>query len=161
MSKSKFKTIEEAKQFLRDNYADGVDCPCCGQFVKLYKRKLNSSMAAILIAVFQHSGREYVHIPSLISSLPHLHASLGGGDFSKLAHWGLIAKKDDVRDDGSNRTGQWRVTKKGEQFIKNEIFVAKHVFLYNGIFRRYSDDGISIIDALGNKFNYRELMNAK
>jgi len=36
-------TILEAKQLLKDNFAQGIECPCCGQFVKRYKRKLNST----------------------------------------------------------------------------------------------------------------------
>ena len=33
-------TLEEAKQFLRDRFENGAECPCCKQYVKLYKRKL-------------------------------------------------------------------------------------------------------------------------
>ena len=45
------ETVKEAKTFLRKNFDQGIDCPCCGQFVKKYKRKLNSSMAYALILI--------------------------------------------------------------------------------------------------------------
>lgn len=34
-----FETLEEAKQFLRENWEEGADCPCCTQKVKLWKNR--------------------------------------------------------------------------------------------------------------------------
>ena len=33
------ETIKEGKEYLRKNFNEGVNCPCCNQFVKLYKNQ--------------------------------------------------------------------------------------------------------------------------
>ena len=54
------------KEFLRANYEKGCDCPTCGQFVKLYKRKLNSGMAKTLIILEQYFGFEPINVKSFL-----------------------------------------------------------------------------------------------
>ena len=34
-------TLDEAKAWLRDQVDDGAHCPCCGQFAKVYKRRIH------------------------------------------------------------------------------------------------------------------------
>lgn len=151
-------TLQKAKDDLRENFDVGSECQCCGQFVKRYKRALNSSMSGMLIAVYINSGREYVHVNKLLSKNPRFRSVAGGGDFTKLAHWGLVEQQLGKRADGSKRNGWWRVTQRGEDFINQKILVASHVYLYNGNFIGYEEKSISILKSLGKKFNYDELM---
>ena len=150
--------LELAKDGVEKNLEKGSECPCCGQYAKRYKRALNGTIAAQMIAVYVNSGREYVHVNTLLASIPRFHKSFGGGDFTKLSHWGLVERKIGNRDDGCKYMGFWRVTEKGEAFIKQEILVASHIYLYNRNFQGYSQESISILKALGKKFNYDELM---
>lgn len=157
----KSTTLEEAKQWLRERFSDGAKCPCCDQFVKLYKRKLNSSMAHGLILIykfFENNDDEWLHVPSYLSRISSS-ATVRGGDWSKLRYWGLIEGEKGTRDDGSERVGTYRITGRGKQFVLSQIHVPKHVYLYNqNPVSRDDGETITIKEALGEKFNYAELM---
>ena len=95
MLPNEIKTLEEAKQYLRDNYEKGTNCLCCGQRVQRYKRKLNSSMARMLIRLnILSRNAEWVHLRDIIKGI----SDTGGGDFSKLSYWGLIQEKKNEDD---------------------------------------------------------------
>lgn len=129
----------------------GVDCPTCGQFAKIYRRALNSGMAQALIKLYRNAaGEQFVHAPSIVAIV--------GGDLAKLAHWGLLEEQLTVRPDGG-RAGYWRLTPKGRLFVNNLATVPKYVRIYNAEFLGHAGPEINIIDALGHKFDYRELMS--
>jgi hypothetical protein len=56
--------IREARQKLQARLDDGTTCPCCGQFAKRYKRKLNSSMAAALCWMWTHARDAWIEVPT-------------------------------------------------------------------------------------------------
>jgi hypothetical protein len=58
------RTLEEAKTALQAGLRKGVICACCGQFAKIYKRKLNSSMARTLITFYRRAKTKpgWVHV---------------------------------------------------------------------------------------------------
>ena len=158
----KTATIKEAKQWLRERFTDGASCPCCNQFVKRYKRKLNSSMAHALILIykyFDNHDMNWLHVPSYLSQISSS-ATVRGGDWSKLRYWGMIEAESAVRSDGSERVGNYRITNLGKRFVRREVRVLKFVFLYNGdvVAGDGDDTRIYIDEALGEKFNYNELM---
>ena len=154
-------TLEEAKQWLRERFEDGAKCPLCGQYAKLYKRKLNSSMAhamTLIYKYFEANSDEWLHVPSYLSTISSS-ATVRGGDWSKLRYWGLIEDQKGVRPDGSERIGYYRITDLGKQFVRCQVKVPKHVYLYNQqTINREDNEQISIVEALGDKFNYAELM---
>ena len=145
-------TIAQAKQVLRDNFIKGIECPCCGQFVKKYPRKLNAQMARGLISLYHLSKNKTYPI--------HIHQIFNNrhpADFAKLKYWKLI--KEGKNEDSDKRTsGKWFITYKGIQFIKGEIQIPKYVDLYNDKALGFSTEMTTIKDALGNKFDYAELM---
>jgi hypothetical protein len=149
------KTIQEGKEYLRENFDKGVSCPCCGQFVKLYKRKLTSSMAYGLILMSKTNG--WVHLENYFKGL-NIPSSIRG-DMSKLVYWQLLQKQIGKREDGSNRTGMYKITDKGKMFVNGQIEVNSHVLLFNNKLQGFSNELINIKKSLGNKFNYNELMN--
>ena len=163
-------TLEEAKAWLRARFEEGAACPCCHQFVKLYKRKLNSSMAFVVwLLAKEHAKtgtRNEIHVPSFLAKCcakrPQLAAAVRG-DWAKLQHWGLIDPVDGARPDGSKRSGYWRITEKGIRFARNQVSVASHLFFYNGGPLPWPSENIVMVtlnDALGERFDYRELMDA-
>lgn len=159
---SKDCTLEEAKQWLRARFEDGAECPCCTQFVKLYKRKLNSSMALAAVYIYKyfqsHQSAEWLHVPSYLSRIT-TGATVRGGDWAKLRYWGLIEDQKGVRTDGSERVGNYRITNNGKLFVAGDLRVPKHMFLYNGELQKRRDtETTSIEEALGEKFSYSELM---
>lgn len=145
-------TVEEAKVALATKTLDGAVCPCCKQVAKVYRRKLNSGMARMLIGLFRACRASvWVHV----SELRHIDVS---GDYAKLEHWGLIEAQTGMRDDGNPHTGYWRVTERGQRFVMNEMNVMKYVHLYNNILVDTSGPYVDIRGALGDDFNYEELM---
>ncbi len=144
------ETIQQAKDYLRENWEDGVNCPCCKQMVKLYKRKLTTTMMLGLIDLNKHT-QQPVHIKEI--------KVVNGGEFAQMKRWGLI--EDDKNDDLTKRTsGQWSITQKGKDFLNGMIRIPKYVFTYNGQTMKYSSELTDAKSALGDKFNYNELMGA-
>ena len=131
----------------------GADCPVCGQFVKVYKRTINASMAAQLIRAYKlYGGRETFHIKNI------LEGEGGGADFAKLRYWNLIIELHNDNPFKKN-SGRWQLTEHGCAFIMGFRKIPKYALIYNGRFLDFDgDETITIQDALGNKFNYRELM---
>lgn len=156
------KTIEEAQAFLKKNQDEGVSCPCCGQYVKLYHRSITSSMAWALLLVHRHMEKnpklEWVHVQSFLKKQP-VPAAVMSGDFSKMLHWQLIIKKHGVREDGSKRVGFYALTEKGKLFCKNKVSVKEKAHLYNQSLFGFSGKDVNIREVLKKKFDYDQLMN--
>lgn len=144
-------TLSEARAWLRARVDRGERCPCCTQLAKVYRRKINSGMARSLIAMYQVGGKDWIHLPTQIGARSR--------EEGKLAYWGLVEEQKDVRPDGG-RAGYWRVTDLGELFIKDRVKLPKYARVFDG--RCLSLDPtekVSIKDAIGDRFDYNELMN--
>jgi len=143
--------LGEAIDFTVDAAVNGgAICPCCSQFVKVYKRKINSAMAKALVDLYKEGKTfKFVHGPTVTTCR----------EVSKLSWWGLVVEESTLRPDGG-RSGYWRVTKKGEQFIKKQIKCQKYAHVFDGKILNHVGDFINIEDAFGSPFHYNELMNA-
>jgi hypothetical protein len=148
----KITTLHEARAIVRNNLDDGIQCPCCDQFCKRYRRKLNSQMARWLIWLYRRaSGSEWVTVRE---------SPVRGGDYAKLALWGLVEQKSN--DDETKRTsGVWRITKLGRDFVDGHRFIPSHVMLYNNTIHGWSRACTTIRHALGERFDYAELMGQR
>jgi hypothetical protein len=161
-------TLVDAKKWLRQRFGQGAACPCCGQFVKLYKRPFSKSMAYVLMLIASHflgdPVEEWLHVPSYIAEMASdnpRRAAAVRGDWAKLKYWGLIEEKPDTREDGSRRVGYWKITQLGKQFVKRQATVPSHVYVYNSeVLQRAVETQITIDDALGTEFSYDEIMAA-
>ena len=154
------KTIKEGKEFLRAGWEKGVECPCCGQLVKLYKRKLNIGMAVFLISLYKldQERHDWFHAREILALTKSYTTSR---DYCILEYFGLAEPREKDPEDTDRRTsGYWRLTDKGREFVLNHINVLSHVLIFNNRYFRAVGKDINIIQALGNKFNYQELMNA-
>jgi hypothetical protein len=147
MAQAKRVTMEKAKQ-------KGTECPCCGQFVKVYRRTINSTMARQLITAHAKHGTEWFHTRDVV-----LMDSAGAGDFSKLECWGLIRRAPHVQgEEGKRTSGMWKITPLGQEFIAGKKLVPKYAFIYNGTLLELGGVDMHIQHALGKKFDYREIM---
>mgnify|MGYP006289630827 CR=1 FL=1 len=155
-------SVEEARQHIVQNWDKGVSCPCCGQRVQRYSRPITSSMAWGLCRLYEHlmenPDEEWVHVERFFNSCPDIPFSFRG-DFAKLRYWGFIEMLDERREDGSPNNGCWRLTPRGVAFVRGDISVPGHVFVYDGHALGFSDEHITIRDALKNKFDYEGLMS--
>jgi len=146
------ETIKEAKIYLKQNYEKGAKCPCCGQNVKLYKRKLNSGMAYVLIHIYKQD--DWINVKDYLreNKLRNNH------DWTLLKYWGLIEEKLLEEKGKAKSSGVWRITELGKKFVECKAVVNKYVLIYNTMFRGFTGEEILIPETLKSYFNYNELM---
>ena len=147
------ETLKEIKDYLRDNVNEGCRCPACNQMVKLYKRKIYTTQARALILLSRLQVKsEWVHVREIMKRINIT------GDFAKMSYWGLIEEqRSDLKE--KRTSGNWKITEKGINFVRNETSIPSHVLIYNGKKIGFSETDINIIEVLGKKFNYYELLN--
>ncbi len=147
-------TIAMAKDWLvKQSVRKGAACPCCTQFVKVYKRKLNAGMARTLIwLVCSTNPGEWLDVPK---SAPRY--VLRSNEHGKLQHWGLLQQ----RPQGAAKVKHfWMATPLGRDFVHQRTTVPGHVYLYNNQCLGFTNEQSTIVEALGKRFDYAELMKA-
>lgn len=134
----------------------GYICPCCGLFVKRYKRPFNCNMALLLIYLYKSGERGWVHVEKFLleRKLPRC------GDFPKLCLWKFLEKKHEDRDDGSSRNGYYRLTGQALMFVEGKSTAREYAYIFNNKFEGFAGGEITIREALGKRFNYEELMSS-
>lgn len=143
------------KETMAKAHDKGTICPCCEQFVKVYYRTINSTMAHQLIYAYHTLAdpAQWFHARTVVMG------SASAGDFSKLEYWGLIQRQHhNAGDDGKKASGLWRITPKGIEFLKGRIAVPKYAVVYNAKVIGHEGEETTCRDALGTKFDYNELM---
>lgn len=143
-------TLGEARALLRTLVDDGARCPCCTQFAKVYRRKINSTNARSLITLWRAGGADtFLHAPSLPGDTHEI---------SQMEWWGLIEEEKVLRPDGG-RAGWWKITPTGVAFVSDNLRLPKYALVYDGRCLGLRGDLTGIRDALGSRFDYRELMD--
>jgi len=151
-------TIQEAKDYLKRNYEEGVNCPCCDQLVKLYRRKFNKIMARGLISLvraYGQSGGKPVHVHDI--PLDDRDVRSMGGSFALLRHWSLI-KPEQAESAYKRLSGLWRPTQAGIDFVHRKTEVPEYLNMYNNKVISISTSQIGIVKALGTEFDYKQMM---
>jgi hypothetical protein len=134
---------------------DVGDCPTCGRHAQLYRRKFHSSIARQLIKLYRLGGTaHYIHASKLI-----LDGVTGAGDFTKAKYWGLIHSRINT-DADTKSNGQWMLSAAGLAFVQGKLRIPAEVMVFDDEVTDESAETISINDALGDRFNYHELMEA-
>lgn len=142
-------TVQTAEEWVMAEALDGVECPCCGQLAKVYRRKLYSSMAYALLLIYRANKLEFIHVPNLLNG----HGSVArGGDFAKLVYWDLL-------ESHPSKAGYYKMTDKGRQFAECRIAVPVAVHIYDSDRIGWdTTELVTIADALTSRFSYEELM---
>lgn len=146
-----FETIAQAKSYLKENHEKGVKCPCCDQMVKLYHIKLGSNMAMFLISLvnlYQTYNRP-IH---------YKECKFESRNYPFLQHWGLAHTNISETPD-KKTSGLWMPTERGINFVNKMIKIQSTALIYNNKCFGFEGENITIEEALGNKFNYNELVN--
>lgn len=154
-------TLQEAREYVKEGSKKGVSCPCCQQYAKIYKRKINSGMARVLIHLYIEyfeTAQEWVQVKEFLRQKKYRN----NHDWTLLRFWGLLEPKEKEETDPKKMkyNGLWRVTVWGKQFVTDTRFkVNERAMIYNNTFKGFVDEKeINIKDALGSKFDYQELM---
>ena len=151
------KLLSEARKEVMDALDDGIICPCCDKYVRQYKRKFNSTMARSLIWLV-NTHRElsdgWVDVPYLAPRW-----LVQTNQLPTVRWWGLIERHPST-DSATKHSGLWRPTAAGIAFVNRESRIIASAITYNGNVTGFTGDEIDIEDALGEKFNYAEIMGA-
>lgn len=143
--------LGEARAWLRERAIDGGEhCPVCAQFAKVYRRKLTASTGLALVTMYREARQRFVHVPTLLRNK--------AADEAKARYWGLIEARGDYRDDGSARSGFWRLTDHGAGFVLRRYRVPTYALIYDGRCLGLEGAPVGIDEVLGKRFSYRDLM---
>lgn len=129
--------VSDAQLELARSAEKGSNCPCCGQFVKRYKRKLTKTHVNYLLELYRIGKDDlerFIHVSELISKSKQF-AKTFSGEFARLRHFGLIESGGD---------GNWRITRKGINFIDNKIEMPKYIKIYNNKVLGFSREMITV-----------------
>lgn len=151
------QTLSEAIEYVDNNLEKGIECPCCGQYCRLYKRKLNATMAVGLVRMYleyKTDPREWLHLPTMAKKYHEIMSR----EWAMTRWWGLSEEKPNPDDPKKRCSGYWRLTQKGTLFVVSLVTIPKHVYLFNNSLFAVSDEVTTIEEALGDRFNYAELM---
>ena len=96
-------------------------CNECQAKIIKYWHSLNKHLCSALIKIYSQHGLEPVKISHILS-----HNQLC--NFQKLKYWDLVEKCSNEPGKG----GYWRITNKGERFIKGTIAVSQRVQTFRG-----------------------------
>jgi len=137
---------------------ESVDCPVCLRPHRSYRRKLNSGMAATAIKLYRLGGgnaMDWVNVVRLFPDTTHR-----GGEWAQIRHWGLAMPRD-KRNHAQNSPGDWRLTPLGVAFVEGRLEVPRYIETRDGVLLGKSDETTSIMGALGNAFDYAELLRGE
>jgi hypothetical protein len=156
---TRFSSLQDAQEYLRQNVRRGTMCPCCGGSAKIWKRPLNSTMARGMILLYRLSPTPspWIHFNREIGR------KINCGEYGLLPWWGLTERKEGKRADGNPNSGYYRITEVGRAFTEDRLRISRYIYLYNDALLDRQEDGdgtTSIREALGKNFNYDELMQA-
>lgn len=129
-------------------------CPHCNHVSIEYRRSMNSNMAIALICLLKSNEFDYVHMEELL----RLNGYKRCGDFSYLVHYRFLEKLKEKRDDGSSKNGKYKITSAGIMFAEGKTTCKSTFIMEEGVFKGFDGKDITIKDALGEKFNYDQLM---
>lgn len=100
-------------------------CPCCSQPKTEYKQGLSLGIVRALFEAYRlHRCRPFK--PGDEETLDHGQKN----NWQKLRYWGLVVK--DPRAAGQEKSGWWRVTALGEDFLVRGTRVTRFVWTYRG-----------------------------
>ena len=145
---------ERVSGFLESIKAEGSNCPTCKRYAKIYRRKLNSTMARGLIWLWREGGYEQRLYVNFSKMPPFL---LKSNQLASNRWWGLVERAPND-DPAIKHSGMWRLTILGRNFVKGFCTVRSHIWHYNSEVLSLDGDLINIQEALGKHFNYSEMM---
>jgi len=132
---------------------DGGECPCCGQTIKVYRRKLNANMARFLIRLVRQfkETQDWVKYTDIRSEGE-------GRDYPYITKWELAITAPVTSSGDKKDSGFWKPTEKGIKFVQRLLKVPSHVYLYDNKVIGWEQRPVDIQDSLGSKWSWQELM---
>lgn len=129
---------------------EGAFCPCCGKWGKVYKIKLSQHLALCLRWIAINGDEDgWVDVQN---KAPRW--MLKSKTYPLLEHWGLI-------DSQSKRSGVWRATLKGQDFINGANAMPSAVHIYDNKVWGFESEEVSFRGCFGKHFDFDEMMSSQ
>jgi hypothetical protein len=149
-----FTTLAESKEWLQKNVRNGVICPCCDRFDKIYNYSLplSSVKALTRLGKISRMNTDYVaHYTEFNNNKSQT--------FVKFQYINLVFQPE--TDEGSTKktSGNWSITEKGIDFIQGRISIPSHLIIYHNELIGVSETN-KYIDDFWSDFNYKEMMDS-
>ena len=137
-----------------------VTCPVCGHTSNkniLPINKTNATCLMVLYGISQKEGNRFYHVKELEEKSHLMAISMnGGGDFSRMRHWGFIEEMPKVKK--VRTSGYWRITDRGKEFCENKLSVSKAITVVSGTVACLTGDSITIVNLFDSPDSYYDLM---
>lgn len=128
-------------------------CPKCGQLVRTWKKHLvSTAVASLCRLVAMYDGVPLHHDDFTVL--------LKDRNFSQLRLWGLVEPSGNG-DPTKRSSGRWVPTRHGIEFVRGEAQVRRYVVTKHNHIQRFEGGLIGVREALGTRFDYRELLEAQ
>jgi|TARA_R110000765_G_C18913462_1_gene605174 hypothetical protein len=141
-------SLKESREYLIDNAKKGVECPCCTQKVKLYKRTLSPIMCLALVEIYKfykfHPNADLEEYYTKDDFFFNLEETWMYADFQKLMYFDCIEPMFTSKTDLVKKRGYFRITKHGIDFAQREIGLPTSCFVYNGEVEEHSTQFLTI-----------------
>lgn len=150
---------------------DTTNCLACGSFHTAHPRSLYGSQMRNLISLWwntfvtPHKNLDagYLHKSEFCSDI-----NSGGGDFAKLRYWGFVEEMSNA-DPSKKTSGAYKLLAFGKAFVESSFYTNHYAqpvcawsrcWVYQGEVIEWDVDSkpVTIVEALGDKFDYRTLM---
>lgn len=145
------QVLEDLKDEWRETIeGDGGCCPLCGKFGKIYKTKLGAGLTLALKWIADHGGQDgWVDV-----QVKGPRWMLRSKTYPLLTHWNFLESRQ-------HRSGEWRITDRGRDFINGQILAPLAVFIYDNKKVAVSEETITFRESLELKFDFDELMSSQ
>ena len=158
-------TVRESRAYLEHKIAarEPVPCPCCSRTVSVARRRIRSSQAETLLAIYRETLKQNPNLARRPTWLHVEHELLRTGvvenpgrDWSLLRHWRLIARKTTDRNPSGIEAGYWSITRFGIEVVQNprRALLDSWVDTFNGKAWQRSTNRVSFVQALDRTFDY-------
>jgi hypothetical protein len=134
------QTIGEAKAYLHDRRFEGARCPCCDHMHRIYRRRVSRSQVRFMHDLATLSRQRTGIRLSFVDVREIAGAHMRGGDYAKLAYWGLVQRAPED-------PGLWALTAKGWSFLQGRIRIPRYLWIEDGSVVREDSDTVDVHDA--------------
>jgi hypothetical protein len=148
---------------------NGDRCPVCDRWGKINATTMSGVMVRSMVWLYHEhveTGQEWVNVPARAPRLVTRSYSI-----SKLKHWGFVVPKEEEqltkaeRDAGQTRrvrkSGLWKLTESGRNFILNNTSAPKHAFIYNDAVVGFDDKLVTARESMKESFDYDMMMQTR
>ena len=146
--------LSDAIEYNKNGMDVGTYCPACSQRVKKDRRAVHAEAVIFLIELV----KKYLVQPRFYHIKDILHVKgKNSTDAAYFHHWGLIEKGSAPGNKTAKKSGMYRPTQLGIDFVKGLVTVPAYAMIFNNTVFEWADEQIDVKTALGTKFDYAKL----